>query len=71
MNKTVKEIVEECGISIRSYYDETGSTEQEIDQLVQCFVQESIDGLLNAYGPDDCLPQEEIAGFLKEHFGVE
>lgn len=67
MNKTVKELIEECGISIRGYYDETGSTEQEIDRLVQCFVQESIDGLLNRYGPDDCLPQDEIAGFLREH----
>lgn len=47
------------------------TTESELEKFAELMIKDAIDGLLNAYGPDDCLPQEEIAGFLKKHFGVE
>lgn len=38
--------------------------------FAELIVMECITSLQDNYG-DDCLPQEEIAGFLIEHFGVE
>jgi hypothetical protein len=43
----------------------------EVENFAKLIVLECIKLLQNNYAPDDCLPQEEIEGCLKEHFKIQ
>lgn len=43
----------------------------DLDDFARSVVQGCIDTSQNKYGPDERLPQAEIEGCLKQHFGVE
>ena len=69
MNERIRELAmqtdREC-----EHLGQSDIGEDWVEKFAELIVRESIDGLKNAYSPDDCLPQEEITEFLKEHFGV-
>ena len=70
MNERIAELYRQAHLGTK---DADGKNPQyfSAEMFAELIVKDAIDSLLDAYGPDDCLPQEEIAGFLKEHFGVE
>lgn len=75
MNERIRELQSKSYLMCKQIVDDDGhivvTPDKWFDKFAELIVKDAIDGLLDTYGPDDCLPQEEIAGFLKEHFGVE
>jgi len=78
MNERIKKLIELAGISVREYYDETGSTPLELQKFAREFAElivrecvaicQDIDGEEDAMarcGRQDCVAE------IKEHFGVE
>ena len=61
MNERIKELAELAGISVRGYYDETGSTPMELQKFAELIVRECAQFI------DD----KSAARMLMDHFGVE
>ena len=73
-NRRISELQNEAYSLCRVINDEGKNvvlTDEWYRKFAELLIKDCIDGLLDAYGPDDCLPQEEIAGFLKDRFGIE
>jgi len=60
MNKRIRELAEQAGISVRGHYDETGSTPMELQKFAELIVRECIANC------DDLNSMKYIAN----HFGV-
>jgi len=66
MNERIKKLIELSGISVRGYYDETGSTPLELQKFAELIVRECADlvddhdDLYGSYGDR-----------IKKHFGVD
>ena len=65
MNERIKKLIELAGISVRGYYDETGSTPLELQKFAELIVKECSDFL------KDTLDDHFAAEQLEEHFGVD
>jgi len=70
MNERIKKLIELAGISVRGYYDETGSTPLELQKFAELIVRECADVLDNRIAPPSH-PMNSLGYRLKEHFGVE
>lgn len=66
MNKNIAELAEQAGYPDCMTYGQ----DLVLERFAELIVRECIVRLKNNYPPDDCLPIEEIEGFLKDHFGV-
>lgn len=72
MNERIKKLVELAGISVRGYYDETGSTPLELQKFAQLIVRECVRYFNEDYQRDfDSLWREDLSKGIKQHFGVE
>ena len=69
MNERIKELAEQAGY-LPDMFGVGHWDTPECKKFAELIVKDSIAGLLDAYGPDEHIPQEEIAGFLNNHFGV-
>lgn len=69
MNKLLKSLLTQAHLDVM---ENLGEIETNIvaERFAKLIVLECINTLQNNYAPDDCLPQEEIAGCLKERFGL-
>ena len=66
MNERIKKLIELSGISVRGYYDETGSTPLELQKFAELIVKECAD-LVDDH--DDLYVS--YGDMIKKHFGVE
>ena len=76
MNKRIRELAEQANITIRSHYDESGSTLLELEKFAELIVRETIKQMaiqMDKFGDDQSnnpawYKSEEA---VKKHFGVE
>jgi len=66
MNERIKKLIELSGISVRGYYDETGSTPLELQKFTELIVKECAD-LVDDH--DDLYVS--YGDMIKQHFGVD
>ena len=66
MNERIKKLIELSGISVRGYYDETGSTPLELQKFTELIVKECAD-LVDDH--DDLYVS--YGDRIKKHFGVD
>jgi hypothetical protein len=80
MNERIKKLIELAGISVRGYYDETGSTPLELQKFAELIVRECMDQVEQAKNShfvslDDAKRMAHFVNVTKKkvqkHFGVE
>ena len=84
MNEQIRELAEQANITIRSYYDESGSTLLELEKFAALIVRECVQTLIdntperytNESSEEDWdkgydRAMKDCVHHIKEHFGIE
>ena len=75
MNERIKELINQSGIAVRGYYDESGSTPAELQKFTElivceCVIRAEREWLRNG-DTEHNRAVSKVIGSIKKHFGVE